>query len=353
MTTHPVSDAHSNRETILVWGAGAIGGVMGAYWARAGHKVLLVDINKAHVNACNQQGLHIEGPVEQFSQSVSAVHTQDVTGKFRRIILAVKAQHTEQACVDLLPHLEDDGYVLSAQNGLNETVIATVVGPDRVIGAFVNFGADWLAPGKILYGNKGAVVIGETNRTILPRTQALLNLLQDFDPDAILSDDIWAYLWGKMGYGAMLFATALTHESMNSNFADPARVPILIALAREVMQVADAEGVTPKGFNGYDPAAFHCTATTAQSRNSIAQLADFTANTAKTHTGIYRDIAVRKRRTEVDPQIGAIVSIADRHGIAVPLTRRLVELVHDVETGAREQSADTFFALQTMDTVSL
>lgn len=352
MTISSNSDFNHAHEPILIWGAGAIGGVIGAYLARAGHDVLLVDIDEAHVDACNLHGLIIEGPVDNFLQPLPAMHTRDVVGQFQRIVLAVKAQHTEQACQELLPHLADDGYVLSAQNGLNEHVIAEIVGADRVIGAFVNFGADWLAPGKILYGNRGAVVIGETDKTIATRTQDLHALVQDFEPDAILTDDIWAYLWGKMGYGAMLFATALTHDSMNSNFADPSRAPLLIALAREVMKVADAEGVTPKGFNGYDPASFHHTATLAQSQSSIDQLAEFTANTAKTHTGIYRDIAIRKRRTEVDPQIGAIVAIADKHNIDVPLTRRLIELIHDVESGTRAQSPDTFYALQQMDTIS-
>ena len=350
MTGSLSSTSASDDNTILVWGAGAIGGVLGAYWARTGRNVILVDINDIHVAACNKHGIAIEGPVDDFVQPVSALHPSEVTGQFKRIVLAVKAQHTEQACHALLPHLASNGYVLSAQNGLNEKAIADIAGYHRVIGAFVNFGADWLAPGKILYGNKGAVVIGEIDRTLKPRTQALHALMKDFEPDAVLTDDIWAYLWGKMGYGAMLFATALTHDSMSANFANPERALVLIALAREVMQVAEAEGVAPKGFNGYEPSSFHSTATLSQSQSSIDQLVRFTANTAKTHTGIYRDIAVRKRKTEVDPQICAIVSLADKHGEDVPLLRRLVELVQDIESGRRQQSADTFRALTQMDT---
>jgi len=343
---------NSETSPMLIWGAGAIGGVLGAYLARAGHDVLLVDINEEHVQACNEHGLAIEGPVEQFTQSVSAVCPDQIQGVYQRIVLAVKAQHTTQAMHALLPHLADNGYVLSAQNGLNEHTIAAIAGHERVVGAFVNFGADWIAPGRILYGNRGAVVVGEIDHCIRARTQRLHALMHVFEPDAVLTEDIWAYLWGKMGYGAMLFATALTHDSMSANFSDPLRTPVLIRLAREVMQVAAAEKVTPQGFNGYDPAAFAASASMSASQQSINQLAEFTANTAKTHTGIYRDIAVRKRRTEVDPQIGAIVSIAEQHGIDVPLTRRLVELIHDIEQGRREQSADTFHALVTLDKAS-
>jgi len=74
-------------------------------------------------------------------------------------------------------------------------------------------------------------------------------------------------------------------------------------------------------------------------------LADFNSKTAKTHSGIHRDLAVRKRRTEVDPQIGAIVEIARGHGLETPALARLVELIHDIEEGRRPQSPDTFAAL--------
>jgi 2-dehydropantoate 2-reductase len=173
----------------------------------------------------------------------------------------------------------------------------------------------------------------------------MFDLLQVFEPNAVLSDDIWAYLWGKLGYGAMLFATALTPDSMSENFADPARGPALIGLAREVMQTAVAESVNPKPFNGFEPSAFMPGASDAAALQSIADLAEFNSKTAKTHTGIYRDLAVRKRKTEVDPQIGAIAEIATGHGINAPLLHRLVELIHDIEEGRREMSRDTFHEL--------
>ena len=59
-------------EPILIWGAGAIGGTLGAAWARAGHDVLLVDRAADHVAAMNRDGLSIEGPVEEFRQPVRA-----------------------------------------------------------------------------------------------------------------------------------------------------------------------------------------------------------------------------------------------------------------------------------------
>jgi 2-dehydropantoate 2-reductase len=156
-----------------------------------------------------------------------------------------------------------------------------------------------------------------------------------------LTDNIWGFLWGKLAYGAMLFATALTGDSMSDNFADPARFPVFDRLGREVMQVAAARGIRPVGFNGFDPSAFAPGAGLDRSRASIAALAEFNRHTAKTHSGIWRDLAVRKRKTEVDPQIGIIATLGAEFGIDTPAIRTLVGLIHDIEDGRRPQSIDT------------
>ncbi len=61
--------------------------------------------------------------------------------------------------------------MLSAQNGLNELVIGKVVGENRVMGCFVNYGADYMAPGRIMRGNHGAVVVGELDGSVTPRSR--------------------------------------------------------------------------------------------------------------------------------------------------------------------------------------
>ncbi len=200
------------REPILIWGGGAIGGTLAAYWARAGVPVMIVDIVPEHVAACRTTGLKIFGPVEEFTVKVPAVTPDELRGQFKRIVLAVKAQATAGALERLAPHLAEDGFVLSAQNGLNEIAMAKAVGAERTMGCFVNFGADWHGAGEILYGNRGAVVVGEIDGATRVRTREMFALLQRFEPDAVLTDNIWGYLWGKLAYGAMLFATALTPE---------------------------------------------------------------------------------------------------------------------------------------------
>jgi len=328
-------------EAILIWGAGAIGGTLGAYWARAGVDVRMVDINAEHADTCSVQGLTINGPLDNFTQVVPTVTPEQLSGTFSRIVLAVKAHHTATAVECMKSHLANDGFVLSAQNGLNELTISDMLSERQTMGCFINFGADWHAPGEILFANRGAVVVGELDGNTRNRTRDMFALLKMVEPDAVLTEDIWSYLWGKLGYGAMLFGTALTADSMTDNFADTTRAKIWISLAKEVMAVAHSQKVEPRGFNGFDPKAFMADAPAEAAQQSIDKLAAFTRQTAKTHSGIYRDLAVRKRDTEVDAQVALIAAIGEKTGVATPALHRLVELIHDIEKGRRDQSPAT------------
>ena len=327
-----------SNSPILIWGAGAIGGVLGAYFARAGHAVHMVDIVPEHVKAMRSTGLRIEGPVEAFTQVLPASTPVELKGQYDCVFLAVKAHHTAEALDMLTPHLAPGGYVVSAQNGLNEKVIAERIGAEHTVGCFVNFGADWLEPGRILYGNRAAVAIGELDGQMTPRIAELHALLSLVEPDAVATDNIWGYLWGKMGYGSLLFCTALTPDSMSDAMARPEHRAVYEALGHEVMTLAHAEGISPLGFNGFDPAAF-LAADPEGMRLSLDTMVAHNRKTAKTHSGIWRDLAVRKRKTEVDAQIGTMIPLAASHGLSVPALTRMVELIHDIEDGKRAQSA--------------
>ncbi|WP_270935129.1 ketopantoate reductase family protein [Falsiroseomonas oryzae] len=337
-----------DRGPILIWGAGAIGGTVGAHLARARHAVVFVDIVADHVAAIRDpaRGLAIEGPVASFTATAPAVTPDALQGVFRRVFLCVKTHDTEAACRQLLPHLASDGYVLSLQNGLCERVIAEVCGASRTMGAFVNFGADWLEPGRILYGNRGAVVVGELDGAATPRVTALHALLRDtFEPDAVLTDNIWGYLWGKLAYSSLLYMQGLAEKGIADTLARPELLPLIRALCGEVMAVARAEGVRPLGFNGFDPAAFMPGATENAARASVAALEAFNRPNAKTHSGIWRDLWVRRRATPADAQIGAAIPIGRAHGIACPALARLIAMIHECERGERSMSDDNLTEL--------
>jgi 2-dehydropantoate 2-reductase len=331
----------------LVWGAGAIGGTLGAYLARAGHDVTVVDIVAEHVAAINRSGLTISGPIAEFTTRLPAFTPDTLQDAWDTIILATKAQHTAAAARALLPHLTPTGCVISAQNGLNELAIAAAVGEARTVGAFVNFGADYLEPGSILYGGRGTVMVGEAfgAERVTPRVLTIRDAWRDFDERAAATPNIWGYLWGKEAYGAMLFATALTNDSIADCLARPEFRPLYIALAREILAVALARGVLPEAFDGFDPRAFLPDAPAGAAVASLDHLVAHNRKSAKTHSGIWRDLAVRKRPTEVDAQLGIVVALGAEAGVPAPLTSAVVKLIHEIEQGVREQSPEALDAL--------
>src|SRR3989441_10592532 len=158
-------------------GAGAIGGTVGAHLVRGGHEVLFVDRDRPHVDAINTAGLTIEGR-ETFTVRATAVPPdalrESVRGRIPdAVLLCVKAMHTAAAVDALAPLLAPDNFVVSLQNGLNEKVIAARIGAARTVGAFVNFGADYLEPGRVMYGGTGALYPGELNWTNIAQGKRL------------------------------------------------------------------------------------------------------------------------------------------------------------------------------------
>jgi len=143
----------------------------------------------------------------------------------------------------------------------------------------------------------------------------------------------------------MLFATALTNDSIADALARPEYRALYIALAREILAVALARGVHPEAFDGFDPAAYLPDAPAGAAEQSLDQLVAHNRKSAKTHSGIWRDLAVRKRPTEVDAQLGIVVSLGAEAGVPAPLTSTVVKLIHEIERGERAQSLDALDAL--------
>ncbi|MDB5511846.1 MAG: 2-dehydropantoate 2-reductase [Enterovirga sp.] len=335
-------------ERILVWGAGAIGGTVGAFLKRAGHDITFVDVVPEHVAAIRDpaRGLTITGPVDEFTVVAPAFTPEELDGTWSTVFLCTKAHHTEPAAQALAPHLAPDGYVVSLQNGLCEDIIARIVGLERTIGAFINFGADWHGPGEILYGNRGAFVLGELDGRISDRLRRLhAAIAAGFEPDAIMSESVQSYLWGKLGYGSFLFAQAVGQLGIADCLARPELLPLWRKLGAEVNASAAKLGIVPKGFNGYDPKAFEPGASEEAARASVDAMVAFNRPNAKTHSGVWRDLAVRKRRTEVDVQILPMVEIGEAHGVPCPTARKLIAMIHEIEDGNRPMTDDNLTEL--------
>jgi 2-dehydropantoate 2-reductase len=321
---------------ILIWGAGAIGGVIGAKLSQSGLDITLVDVHTGHVAAIRdpEKGLRITGPVSPITVSMSAFTPEELVGSWQRIILAVKAQYTEEACHQIMPYLRDDGFVASFQNGLCEDIVGRILGPERVIGAFVNFGADWVQPGEILYGNRGAIAIGETDGQITQRVRDLHADIQLFEPEAVLTTNIDGFLWGKLAYGSMLFAQAVGQQGIAECLERPDLLGLWRRLIGEIVRIAHAAGVEVVGFDGFDPNAFAAGASEQDAKRCIAAMVAFNRPNAKTHSGVWRDLVVRKRPVEMDMLKGPAEE-GRRRNIPCPILDRLIVMIDQIERGGR------------------
>ncbi|MGN6793310.1 MAG: amidase family protein, partial [Streptosporangiaceae bacterium] len=298
----------------VVLGCGAIGGTIAAGLARDGHDVLVCDANPDVVSAVRANGIRIEGPVENFAASVTAVHPSELPERLDGpVLIAVKAHHTAAAAALVAGRLAGDGFVVSMQNGLNTAVLADAVGAGRVVEACVNFGADAIAPGVILRGNRATLMVGETDGAISDRVTALAADIAD----AQVTATVLGYLWAKEAYGAMLAATAVSDLSIADALAEPAYGPLYKEIARQVLAQAP---VPPVPLDGFDPDDLD---------GSLERLVQFNRGSAKTHSGIYRDLAVLHRPTEVRAILGGLA------GENAPLIRRVIELIAAIEQGNR------------------
>ncbi|WP_328294165.1 hypothetical protein OG218_15730 [Kineococcus sp. NBC_00420] len=296
---------------LFVIGAGAIGGTLGARAFRDGHDVTLVDADAAHVAAIRRDGLRIEGPVEEFVVRVPAILPEELPDTVEHAVVAVKSLHTAAVADLLRDRLAPDGYVLTVQNGLTADVLIEALGRERVLASFVNIGADLMAPGVVLQGNVATFRIGElAGGPVTPRVARLAEVL----PYAEATENVLGYLWGKEVYGAMMWAGAVSDLPIAETLERPEYRGVMTAISEEVLAQAP---VTVEGFDGFEPDDLP---------GSFDRLAAFNRRSAKTHSGIYRDLMVRKRKTEVDEV---------HKDIQGPVFDRVVEMIHDIEEGRR------------------
>lgn len=322
-------------------GGGAIGGTLAFHLARAGHEVLVVDADEAHVAAIRSNGLVLRRPDGDERVAVGVTTPDNAPAQLHRVLLAVKAQATAGVLPWLEPRLAPDGFVVSLQNGLNERLIASAIGPERTVGAFVNLFADVVEPGVIRDGGQGALVVGEPDGRISDRVERIVADLQTWGP-AKATDNVEGYLWAKLGFGAMLTTTALADAPM-ADLIDRYR-PLMHAIAEEVLAVALAGGRRPEPFDQFDPAAY---LPGAGGRDAATdRLTAWLRTMPKDRSGIWRDIAVRHRPVEVHDHYGPVLAEAAERGIPVPLLTSMLARLRSVETGEAAMSEEHLAELE-------
>ena len=246
---------------IGIMGAGALGSYVGAFLARAGEDVTMVDMWPEHVEAMKRDGLRASGSQGDFTVPIKALHlteAQNVTDHFDYAFIALKSYDTEWATHFIKRYVKPDGCFISLQNCWNDPVVASVVGPDNAMGCIASHieVALW-EPGHVQRGgavgrDSGHVVfrVGEQSLQVTDRSLYVAGLLDNIDA-AYATDNLWGERWAKLCQNSMGNAiSAMTGMGTNELAVDARCRTISINLAKEAAQVGLALGYDVVDING-------------------------------------------------------------------------------------------------------
>ncbi|QYK40867.1 MAG: 2-dehydropantoate 2-reductase [Paracoccaceae bacterium] len=250
---------------ICIFGAGAIGGYMGARLAAAGADVSLV-ARGPHLAAMQARGLTlIEDGADPVTVPVRAAEDARDLGPQDYVIVTLKAHSVPPVVNRILPLLGPDSTLVSGVNGvpwwyfhrhggtLEGTRLASVdpgdaqwngFGPDRVLGCVVYPAAEVTEPGTIRHieGNRFSLgePSGETSAraTALSKALAAAGLRAPVRPR--LRDEIWVKLWGNLSFNPI---SALTHATLDVLCTDPGTRAVARAMMVEAQAIAESLGV--------------------------------------------------------------------------------------------------------------
>ena len=192
---------------IVIVGAGALGGVVGAHLCEAGEDVVLVDINAPRVQLLNEDGIYIsEGTKGERCVRIRAVTSVAGLATADLVFIAVKSYQTEVATRATLPVIGPQTYVLSMQNGIGNTdVMAGILGPDRVLCGITYHSIQHVGPNRLRYrpGIKPIQIAPQDGR-ITPEIEAIGEVFRAAGLDTNVVENIDNVIWQKLLHNAVV-----------------------------------------------------------------------------------------------------------------------------------------------------
>lgn len=249
---------------ICIFGAGAIGGYLGAKLAAAGADVGLV-ARGPHLAALRRDGLTLIEDGEERTYPVTATEDAESLGPQDYVILTLKAHSVPPVVDRILPLLGPHSTLVSGVNGVpwwyfhrhggpyEGTRLATVdpgdrqwdgFGPDRVLGCVVYPAAEVERPGVVRHIEGNRFSLGEPSGEASERATALSKALGAAGLKAPvrprLRDEIWVKLWGNLSFNPI---SALTHATLDVLCADAGTRAVARAMMVEAQAIAERLGV--------------------------------------------------------------------------------------------------------------
>ena len=317
-------------------GAGAIGGVLGGYIARAGEDITLIDAWREHVEVMRQRGLRITGTRGEQVIKVKALHIDDLSrleGKLDILFIAVKSYDTEKMLKLVKPYLKKNAWVVSCQNGINEDIIIPIVGSANTIACVITFGAELVGAGHINEPGKENIgfTVGELDGRITPRIKEIARLTGMCFKTRI-STNIWVDRWVKLSNNSVDNSlVAITGTKIGELIHNEKTRRVMGKIAIEIIQVAEALGYKLDKVTGISTDLWKKSAQEWQPE--IDKLMLERSVVYSPYTSSTLQDALKGRRLETEHLNGYIVKKGKETGVPTPVNEKLVSLARDFNSG--------------------
>ncbi|MBQ8686038.1 MAG: 2-dehydropantoate 2-reductase [Clostridia bacterium] len=334
---------------IAVYGAGAMGTVLGALLTKGGlRNVHLITRNKKHVEGMKRTGAKIvcEAENTEFTVKVQARTPEELAEQYDVVFLMTKQRRNAEILAFLQGRLSPDGIVCTTQNGLPEQSVAEVIGADRTYGGVASFGATFIGEGSVALTSKLEAmrlqVAGYQNDN--SKTELLLDILSfaakaiDDPRFAQKADDLMGARWSKLAINAAFSGLSVVTGKTFGEIAKGRRSRrIALGVLRECMDVAAASGVTLEPMQGHDMQKLLGGRGVFKTRIASFLLPIAMRKHKKLVSGMLKDIQ-NGRRCEIDYINGVVCKEGKKTGVPTPLCERIVEIAHGIENGLYEIS---------------
>jgi len=315
---------------IVIMGAGAVGGVFGAFLASSGQDVTLIG-REAHVRAIENNGLEVFG-VSRAQARVNVLTDPSQVNEADLLLITVKARDMGSA-LESLSHLRP-GCVASLQNGVAKNEhLAARFGPDPVIGAMTGMGATVDQPGKIHYTMNNPTFFGEMDDRRTRRVEDLVAAFNEAGLPAEIPHCIACAEWSKLAFWLpMALLSALTRLEIYRVLLDRGLATLFTTIVKEVGAVAAASGVPLEDFppllaGSIYQAPLDKAVASLMEKGRVFEEKGFThaVNSAA------QDVMAGKK-TEIEATGGDLVRRAREKGIPAPATEMAITLVRAIDT---------------------
>lgn len=234
--------------TLLVLGAGGIGGYFGGRLAEAGVDVTFL-VRPARRLQIARDGLRVESPRGNLQLPVKTVTADELTPGFDLIVLTCKAYDLDSAMDAIAPAMDGTCAIVPMLNGMAHfSRLDARFGSAHVMGGTCTISVTLRKDGVISHANPAQrLVFGERDRSMSARAQAFADALARTHLDWELSTDIQQDLWEKLVFlSALAATTCLFRANIGEIIAAPGGLDAIERTLRTNIEIATREGHSPR-----------------------------------------------------------------------------------------------------------